>query len=180
MTEPSDELDWGDGLIACHAGQPAAARFSPTGWYRWELRDGRHHCPFCGSVHPRWLWETFAPVPRTRPPWFSTCDHRGHTSADDFRACERAQLDAIATWVGMEFADWKHGYPHKLYLYAPRSNGIGQRKFYTQHLTDLPAPTMAAVAEVIEAHTGVQFFRDEHGRLLADVSPRPGPATSLG
>lgn len=178
--DPVTVLDWGDGLIRCHQHDLTARRFSDNGLYGWQPRErgDRLFCSFCGSVHPQWVWETFAPIRPSRPPWFVTCTHLDHHTAVDFRECERQQLDAIASWVGMEVADWKYGHPHKIYLYAPRTNGIGQSKFYAAHLLDLPDPAFAALTEVITAHTGIRYRRSPAGArraLEVEVLPPAWP-----
>lgn len=155
----SDVLAWGD-RIDCHATDPTARKFRGDGTFEWQLRDGTPICPYCGSVAPRWLFDHFAAIAPTIPPWRRTCRHeRPHLTADDFRACETELRDP--TWVGVEVADQKYGWPHKLYLHpAPPERS---RKFYTLHLRDLPAATLEVVSAVIQRHTGIRFFVDGGG-----------------
>lgn len=155
MTDlPSGQLIWPDRIV-CHAGDRVARKFHGDGLFEWALRDGRPHCPYCGSVAPRYLFDAYVGVPRADPPWRRVCTHgRPHLTADDFRACEQQLADVFATWTGMEIADQKYGWPHKLYLHRP---GEREVKFYTAHLRDLPASTFDPVAEVIEKHTGIRF-----------------------
>lgn len=89
-----------------------------------------------------------------------------------------------------DFADWKYGWPHKLYVTSPNPKAgedceIGSRyqgaertpilgtapatrhqKFYTVHLRDVTDPeAFTAVTELILDCTGVRFMLDDDGRL---------------
>ncbi len=157
---PSGQFLWPD-EIRCHAVDPVARRVHADGVFTWQPRSGEPYCPFCGSVPPRFLFDAYVGVTPVVPPWRTQCAHdRPHLTPDDFRSCEADRLAAAAAWTGMEVADQKYGWPHKIYLHRP---GHREAKFYTLHLRDLPAATVDAVAGVIEAHTRIRFVAGADG-----------------
>jgi hypothetical protein len=94
-------------------------------------------CSFCGSIHPEDL------LARPEPDMMRSIDIGAGPPVDV----------PNVTW-----ADWKYGYPHKLYLdYGPGLNA----KFYSVHLLDRP--------DLIEAfndrfgYLGVIFDSDSKG-----------------
>jgi hypothetical protein len=147
--------------IRAHDGAQLAGGRVPA----WRPRDGALHCSYCGSIRPQDLWETFRDVEPTPRPYLG--EYPGNpdtTSARDFRDWYTAQVAAVSHWVGMSFADWKYGYPHKIYPQVPGRPGM--IKFYVSHLADLNDTALAAVSEVIHRHTGIAFSRDDRGRLM--------------
>jgi hypothetical protein len=126
-------------------------------------RDGRLHCSHCNSVHPAWIVTTYQDLPRTMPPWTEPCGHTQHPDMAGMAACERAQLDRIASWTGIVPADQTFGWPHLFHCHCPRQNGIGQIRFYTIHLFDLDPLAFRVTADVLARQTGIWFdLHDGH------------------
>lgn len=68
-----------------------------------------------------------------------------------------------ATIDRVSWADWKYGYPHKLYVDMPK---MGHAKFYTRHLIDFPD----LIEQFNERFGGpVRFVLDEGGLRWARV-----------
>jgi hypothetical protein len=164
------EIAWPD-RIRCHDTDLLALRYANDGLFRWQERGGRPTCPFCGSVSPAWVFQRMAAVKPSPPPWAAArfCQHAGHVTAADFRACEDEQLAAWRAWEGIEVADQKYGWPHKLYLHLRGTSGISAIKFYCIHLRDLVQPAFTAVTAVLAAHTGIRFLQTPDGGLAYTV-----------
>jgi hypothetical protein len=82
--------------------------------------DGAHGsawrtCSYCGSIHPADLLDLTAGEEFA---W------QRQTTGQDGQPQERSTV---------EWADWKYGYPHKLYIDLPKSD---RAKFYSRHLID--------------------------------------------
>jgi hypothetical protein len=171
------ELVWPEEIRA-HADAVMAGGRRPA----WRQRGAQLVCSYCGSIRPQDLYEGFRDVVPTRNPAFE--EYPGDpdtTSARDFRDWYTAHVREVSNWSGMGFADWKYGYPHKIYPSLP---GSGFIKFYVVHLADLDDTTLAAVSEVIHRHTGISFSRDDQGRLLYHSHPAgcacPDPTSTPG
>lgn len=97
-------------------------------WYRW--------CSYCGSIHP-----------------------------GDLLAMEEPEMMRSIT-IGTEqvdipnvqWADWKYGYPHKMYVDLPGNQRV---KFYARHLKDHPE-LLGAFNERF-GYLGPHFGIDSHG-----------------
>lgn len=84
---------------------------------------------------------------------------------DDRRHCEYCGslhpadvAAAIRAGAKGEWADWKYGWPHKVYLSGETTSG----KFYTVHLQDATSEDR----ETIEKHMGLRFtFYDDGGEV---------------
>lgn len=128
----------------------------------WVARGhGRRHCTWCGSLHPDDLLTGLADV-APRLVLAVECAHGGHTDVRQWRACVESLRGIEGDWAGMSDSPWSYGWPHKFGVRLP--DGTATR-FYCCHLNDLPAPQFAAVAALVSRHTGVEFLRDDAGRL---------------
>jgi hypothetical protein len=63
--------------------------------------------------------------------------------------------------IGLEWADFKYGHPHKLYI--THTGKPAHAKFHVTHLLELPDETFKVVAEALDEKTSVLFERDESG-----------------
>lgn len=136
-----EELEWPTEIKA-HQDDWQATRFAP---HTWVKREGPPCCSYCGSVHPWVLYELLRTNPyRPNPIYEMTKDLAPGTYG----------IKPSEPWYGAEFADWKYGWPHKLYL----SNGHGG-KFYTLHFLDLGGtPIFEHLSTLVHAHTGIRFL----------------------
>ena len=83
---------------------------------------------------------------------------------DDHHHCEycgslhpEEVAKAIRAGAVGEWADWKYGWPHKVYFHGAISG-----KFYTVHLQDATAEDR----ETIEKHLGLRFTFPDDGRKV--------------
>lgn len=83
--------------------------------------------------------------------------------------------DAIAAFVtpGTEWsgADWKYGWPHKLYITIP---GAGPRKFYTEHLIDATDDELEIWNRVVAPITGLEFAQRDRDLVWNAVPGHQG------
>jgi len=135
---------------------------APVVWYdRGEYEtDGNPRCSWCGSVHPDVLMAEIAG--KARHDYTAKNQQldamRGTSTEDEFFAALRDAHTPGDGEVYIEYADWKYGWPHKIYF------GAGHLKFYTRHLTELDDARFAEVAaEIMRLLPEVQWFRDERG-----------------
>lgn len=128
----------------------------------WQPRGGqRLHCTWCGGLHPLDLLAALDGVaPRPFPE--ATCAHGGHSDVDDWRTCMEELRVIDSRWTGMRDQRWSWGWPHKFQVRLPDG---GITLFYNVHLNDLPEREFQQVAALISRHTGIEFLRDEAGRL---------------
>lgn len=148
-----DERDQSAEWWKAHAGQVPAAE--------WVVRAGRRHCTWCGSLHPVDLLDALMDV--TPAPWVEPeCAHGGHLDVDDWRACQDSLRRLSHGRTGLAEHRWTEGWPHKFTVHLP---GGATTRFYCLHLNDLPERFFVAVSALISRHTGIEFLRDEAGRL---------------
>ena len=111
-------------------------------------------------------------------PGIPQCTYCGSITPEDFaKACQDG--------LPMEVADWKYGWPHKVYIEWPSPSPDEQRetgckyeggkiteryygtyrtlqlKFYTEHLAEWPE--LAKHADLIERRIGIRFEMTERG-----------------
>jgi hypothetical protein len=174
-TAETPELVWPEEIRA-HANAVMAGGRRPA----WRQRGAQLVCSYCGSARPQDLYEGFRDVQPTRNP--VNDPYPGDpdtTSARDFRDWYTAHVREVSNWSGMGWADWKYGYPHKIYPSLP---GSGFTKFYVAHLADLDERELAVIADLIDRFTGVLFYADAEGRLCyrarhLELPPAGGTAT---
>lgn len=141
--------------ITCHTADMWAQRFQPDGIYDYRERDGLRTCGYCGSLHPEDLLNALQ-QPTTR----------------------------------LGGSDWKYGWPHKFYvdIVNPKADEVvevGSRtenrvttpimgrkprlhfKWYNVHLLDqgYSVEKMDELLAALTKHSGIEFFRDEAGKL---------------
>lgn len=93
---------------------------------------------------------------------YAACEYDGSIAPGDLYALLQRE------GVRVEVADWKYGWPHKLYIDGQR--GL-HAKFYTTHLKGIAsAAARAALINEIARRTGIQY-RVEDGRLFYGPSP---------
>lgn len=126
-------------------------------------------CSFCGSIHPEDLVKALPEVADTR---------------------ELTQLGSTIRMRNVEVADWKYGWPHKIYIHGipnpnaerivrmgthdgnpyMRAEGPAWAKFYTIHFTDdgFDEEALALLSQVVRERTGIRFYteQDDEGRTL--------------
>lgn len=148
----------------CHDGDYRAQQFGPTTWREEGRWDGGvvHTCSFCGSLRALDLlafldkgsYEESREIP-VREETVQAYRAEGMTPPDPDRM-------PLFRW-----ADWKYGYPHKLYVDPMRDLVEGAGKFYTKHLADeeLPRTEMFQLADHLGRLTGLRVWTEiEDGR----------------
>lgn len=144
--------------------------------------------PFCHEHEVRW--------PKTEIVWTPPRGDDGGPYDDRHRTCSFCGsvhpsdlLDVLSAGAEIETADWKHGWPSKLYVVIPNpkagitavvGRGPGgpimgaapqQRhlKFYNQHLVELSREAFDVVATLIQAQTDIKFDFNSAGQLRYQV-----------
>jgi hypothetical protein len=105
-------------------------------------------------------------------------------------------------YTDVEVADWKYGWPHKVYLTTPNPNPEKQRivsstydaggrpnptytwgtyqslhlKFYTEHLREYEL--LPEYADLIFSSIGIWFQKDEKGLSWATKKPNQNPVST--
>lgn len=111
---------------------------------------------------------TQAPFSYGKPEWrpaasrgFRSCSFCGCIHPEDL-------IQAVKDGSKLEMADWKYGWPHKLYVSGGK---VGHAKFYTEHLLEMSPEAQDVLLPVLSNDTGIQFFRDERGIGYKGVPP---------
>lgn len=85
--------------------------------------------------------------PRDAHSSYRTCDFCGSIHPEEF-------LEMLANGARLEVADWKYGWPHKVYV-----SGLSHAKFYTAHIADegYDDEARAKLIDAVWRHTGIYF-----------------------
>lgn len=111
--------------------------------------------PTCHAHEPRYrdvpiVWERRD----TDPPDILRCSYCGSIHPED--------LITIATApVTLEIADWKYGWPHKVYI----TLGGHLLKFYSQHFVDCADDEACAGVNTVLARVGLALVKEADGSV---------------
>lgn len=144
--------------------------------------------PFCHEHEIRW--------PKSEIVWLPPRGDTGGAYDDRHRTCSFCGsvhpsdfLDMMTTDAQIEVADWKRGWPHKLYVTIPNEKagvtsvmGRGPRgailgpapahrhvKFYNAHLVEVPREAFTMLVEFIQAQTDIKFDFNSANELRYQV-----------
>jgi len=133
-----------------------ASRFGPSGWFTSGTSEWRENLQLItGPLKPDDERMTRAKADH------ETCSYCGSITPQYFvELCARPE-------VVMEVADWKYGWPHKVYIDIPQG---GHFKFYTIHIADLE--DLEKHSALILSRTNVHFFKNEEGKIMWKAKPR--------
>ena len=128
-----------------------------------------------GATH----WRDAAPIHKDgyQGYVYRSCSYCGSIHPDDL-------LTAVGSGATLHGADWKYGWPHKLYvedipnpiagqtIKIGASNGkalmgeaskTASMKWYNEHLEDLDDAEFKEVTDMLKEKTKIEFLRDEKG-----------------
>lgn len=162
-------LAWGPAELQCHA-QEWRPSFSKAPDHYSRRGGTAGHCSYCGSISCRDLYTFLRAHPYEPHPGYDIPEEiRAANDLAAFKAWEEEQRARRDSWRGVEVADWKYGWPHKLYLYGADDDMI---KFYNRHLIDLAGHSgFNPLVELIARHTGIRFGTED-GILFYWCEPR--------
>lgn len=132
------------------------SRFGPVGWFTSGTPEWRENLQtITGPLKPNDERMTRAKADH------ETCSYCGSITPQYFvELCKRPE-------VVMEVADWKYGWPHKVYIDVP---GGAHFKFYTIHMIDLE--DLEAHSALVKSRTDVEFFKNPEGKIMWKAAPR--------
>ena len=165
----AEDLVWVD--PDCSAGHP----FKNADKHEWRPPDENHtyrSCFFCGSMHPEDLLKELENED-------SAC--LALTEYDALLKAAGPKLEGFRESlppITFEWADFKYGHPHKLYVKRNRGEKGHWGKFYTKHLMELTGHTFDVVATKLAVKTYVLFVRKEDGEIKWKGLPRPKAKTN--
>lgn len=173
------------GAPTCHEGHPALRLAREMRWREPVVPEGERStpfrtCSFCGCIHPEDLVKVLGQIPPTRT-----------VSVGMGNEIELSNV---------EVADWKYGYPHKIYVKSIphehegrqirvgteaddspiiRAEGKAWAKFYTQHLLDdgFDDEALRALTDALLDWTGIRFTVDAGSKIHYQVERPKGVAT---
>lgn len=142
-----------------------------------KCHAGEPHYPGIGPDRWEKSWKGKQPYSHS----LRCCSYCGSLHPEDL-------ITALANGATTHEADWKYGWPHKLYIEGVPNELAGQTvevgsesgpgyrkpimgvagphafiKFYTQHIGDMPDDRIRVLSDIIEKQTGISFEKDDVG-----------------
>lgn len=137
----------------CSTGHPACHMDK----HRWdEPRDAKRYraCSFCGSIHPE---ELVRILQDDNTKMLTPGEHSEILKG--LGPGLPGLRDALPP-IKIEWADFKYGFPHKLYIETNRGESK-HGKFYTKHLVEIEGEAFELLSRLLAEKAYVLFWREE-------------------